>query len=271
MLYEREYMRTCITIAMLTYLIMSTLTLYSKPSKPKKKEAYVRFDNELTYQTHCCPICYCPQDFVVTAIDELSNKPIGFISAESYRAMIYDTVFFKDYSSQENGFNEENGLINESKYTIKPEWKDRTYKVLYTETICKDRDHNAYGTCEIIVEKHNIITDVKEPISLYWLDKKNIKSEFTYERCDSDSILHILDFDGLNGFSIEGYGVNISVTILHDGETTPYSQQTFNLNGKLVKKLKLKTEQQYGTWDIIITHPNGVVKQYKIYRYSAAG
>lgn len=258
-------------ILLLIYISFFNDALHSKPSKPKMKEAYVRFDNELTYQTHCCPICYCPQDFVVTAIDELSNKPIGFISAESYRAMIYDTLFFKDYSSHENGFNEENGLINESKYIIKPEWKDRTHKVLYTETICKDRDHNAYGACEFIVEKHNMITDVKEPISLYWLDKRNIKSEFTYEGCDSDSILHILDFDGLNGFSIEGYGKGISITILHDDKETPYSHEAFNLNGKLVKKLKLKTEQQYGTWDIIISHPNGDVKQYTIYRYSAAG
>jgi len=269
MLYEREYMRTCITIAMLTYLILSTLTLHSKPSKTKKKEAYVRFDNELIYQTHCCPICYCPQDFVVTAIDELSNKPIGFISAESYRAMIYDTVFFKDYSSHQNGFNEETQLINESKYSIKPEWKNRTYKVLYTETICKDRDHNAYGTCEIIVEKHNMITDVKDPITYYWLDKRNTKHAFYMN--DSDKDTYIDNYDGLNGFSFEGFGNDISITILHNEEETPYSQQTFNLKGKLVKKLKLKTEEQYGVWDIIITHPNGLEKKFKIYRISAAG
>jgi len=243
--------------------------LHSKPSKPKKKEAYVRFDNELTYQTHCCPICYCPQDFVVTAIDELSNKPIGFISAESYRAMIYDTVFFKDYSSHQNGFNEETQLINESKYSIKPEWKDRTYKVLYTETICKDRDHNAYGTCEIIVEKHNMITDVKDPITYYWLDKRNTKHAFYMN--DSDKDTYIDNYDGLNGFSFEGFGNDISITILHNEEETPYSQQTFNLKGKLVKKLKLKTEEQYGVWDIIITHPNGLEKKFKIYRISAAG
>jgi len=243
--------------------------LHSKPSKPKKKEAYVRFDNELTYQTHCCPICYCPQDFVVTAIDELSNKPIGFISAESYRAMIYDTVFFKDYSSHQNGFNEETQLINESKYSIKPEWKDRTYKVLYTETICKDRDHNAYGTCEIIVEKHNMITDVKDPITYYWLDKRNTKHAFYMN--DSDKDTYIDNYDGLNGFSFEGFGNDISITILHNEEETPYSQQTFNLKGKLVKKLKLKTEKQYGIWDIIITHPNGLEKKFKIYRISAAG
>jgi len=243
--------------------------LHSKPSKPKKKEAYVRFDNELTYQTHCCPICYCPQDFVVTAIDELSNKPIGFISAESYRAMIYDTVFFKDYSSHQNGFNEETQLINESKYSIKPEWKGRTYKVLYTETICKDRDHNAYGTCEIIVEKHNMITDVKDPITYYWLDKRNTKHAFYMN--DSDKDTYIDNYDGLNGFSFEGFGNDISITILHNEEETPYSQQTFNLKGKLVKKLKLKTEEQYGVWDIIITHPNGLEKKFKIYRISAAG
>jgi len=243
--------------------------LHSKPSKPKKKEAYVRFDNELTYQTHCCPICYCPQDFVVTAIDELSNKPIGFISAESYRAMIYDTVFFKDYSSHQNGFNEETQLINESKYSIKPEWKNRTYKVLYTETICKDRDHNAYGACEFVVEKHNIITDVKDPITYYWLDKRNTKHAFYMN--DSDKDTYIDNYDGLNGFSFEGFGNDISITILHNEEETPYSQQTFNLKGKLVKKLKLKTEKQYGIWDIIITHPNGLEKKFKIYRISAAG
>lgn len=262
-------MKNCFFLGLLIFLQCSTLTLHSKPSKPKKKEAYVRFDNEITYQTHCCPMCYCPQDFVVTAIDELSNKPIGFISAESYRAMIYDTVFFKDYSSQENGFNEDTQLINESKYSIKPEWKDRTYKVLYTETICKDRDHNAYGICEFIVEKHNIITDVKDPITFYWIDKRNTKHAFDMN--DSDKDTYIDNYNGLNGFSFDGYGKGISITILHDEEETPYSQQTFNLNGKLLKKLKLKTEKQYGIWDIIITHPNGLEKKFKIYRISAAG
>jgi len=258
-------------IFLLIYISFFNGALHSKPSKPKMKEAYVRFDNELTYKTHCCPICYCPQDFVVTAIDELSNEPIGFISAEAYRALIYDTVFFKDYSSHEIGFNEETQLINESKYSIKPEWKDRTYKVLYTETICKDREHNAYGECEFVVEKHNIITDVKDPITFYWIDKRNTKHAFDYDMCDSDSSLYIFDYQGLNGFSFEGYGKGISITILHDEEETPYSQQTFNLNGKLLKKLKLKTEKQYGIWDIIITHPNGLEKKFKIYRISAAG
>lgn len=260
------------TILAIVFLMFNCPTeAFTKPSKPKKKEAYVRFDNELTYQTHCCPICYCPQDFIVTAVNVQNGKPIGFISAESYREMIYDTLFFKDYSSHENGFNEENGLINESKYTIKPEWKDHTYKVLYTETICKDRDHNAYGACEFVVEKHNIVTDVKDPITFYWIDKRNTKHIFDYDMCASDSSLYIFDYQGLNGFSFEGFGNDISITILHDEEETPYSQQTFNLKGKLVKKLKLKTEQQYGTWDIIITHPNGLEKKFKIYRISAAG
>lgn len=258
------------TILAIVFLMFNCPTeAFTKPSKPKKREAYIRFDNELNHQTHCCPICHCPPDYIITAIDVINNKPIGFISAQSFRSMIYDTLFFKDYSSHENGFHEETQLINESKYSIKPEWKDRTYKVLYTETICKDKDHNAYGGCEFIVEKHNTINDVKEPITFYWIDKRNTKHIF--DMYDSDGDFYIDNYDGLNGFSFEGYGKGISITILHDEEETPYSQQTFNLNGKLVKKLKLKTEEQYGIWDIIITHPNGVEKKYKIYRISAAG
>jgi hypothetical protein len=95
--------------------------------------------------------------------------------AEEFRSKYYDTIYYKDYTDSELGFNEESQKVIDSKFTIKHEYKGRIQKVLYTETMCREIDHTVYGSCEGIVEKHNAITEVKEPIKIFELDKKNKK------------------------------------------------------------------------------------------------
>jgi hypothetical protein len=114
----------------------------------------------------------------MSGTDVKTNNHIDFVLAEELRGKYYDTVYYKDYTNSELGFNEESQKVIDSKFTIKPEYKGRIQKVLFTETTCREIDHTFYGSCEGIVEKHNTITEVQEPIKIFVLDKKNKKYDF---------------------------------------------------------------------------------------------
>jgi hypothetical protein len=243
----------------------------TKKPKPKKKEAYIVLDSIIDYKKWCCAICDCPPDIIMSGFDAKTKKSIGFINAESYRDQFYERLLHNDYSQLENGFNEETQTIIESKYAVKPEFKDRVFKVKYTETMCREVDHNAYGSCEGNVELHNTIDSIQEPITLYWLDKKNRKNEFSFDHEGSDSELHIIDFNGLNGFQFEGYEKGITISIIRDSDVEYFKQDIPVFDRTLVKKLGLKMDQQHGLWEIYITKPNVYQRKFIIQRIPAAG
>jgi hypothetical protein len=106
---------------------------------------------------------------------------------------------------------------------------------------------------------------------LYWLDKKNRKNEFKFDHAGSDSVFHIVDFNGLNGFQFEGYEKDITISIIRDSDVEYFKQDIPVFDRTLVKKLGLKMDQQHGLWEIYITKPNVYQRKFIIYRIPAAG
>lgn len=265
-------LRILFSILFCSYIltVQPTFSKISKVPKPKKKETFMRFDDELVYNKYCCGFCFCPPEIILSGTDVKTNNRIGFVLAEEFRSKYYDTVYYKDYTNSELGFNEESQNNIESKFSIKPEYKGRTHKVVYTEKMCRESDHTAYGTCEGIVEKHNTITDVKEPITLYILDKKHKKNDF-FESGNFDTGFHVTDETGFNGFSLEGYGNNIEVTVVQNDDTIRYQKSNINLDGKLLIKISLPVIEQYGRWVLKIKNNQGDEIVYKIFRYDYAG
>jgi hypothetical protein len=206
----------------------------------------------------------------MSGTDVKTNNSIGFVLAEELRGKYYDTVYYKDYTNSELGFNEESQKVIDSKFRIKPEYKGRIQKVLYTETMCRESDHTAYGTCEGIVEKHNAITDVKDPLTIYILDKKSKKIDF-FEYGDLDMGFDVTDWRGFKGFSLEGYGKNIEITLVQNDDIIRYQKSNINIDGKLLIKISLPVIEQYGRWLLKIKNNQGDEKVYKIVRYDYAG
>ncbi len=255
-----------------TYIltVQPTFSKTSSTPKPKKKESFIRFDDELIYTKHCCQFCFCPPEIIMSGTDVKTNNHIGFVLAEELRGKYYDTVYYKDYTNSELGFNEESQKVIDSKFTIKPEYRGRIQKVLFTETTCRESDHTAYGTCEGIVEKHNAITDVKDPLTIYILDKKSKKIDF-FESGDLDMGFHLTDWRGFKGFSLEGYGKNIEITLVQNDDIIRYQKSNINIDGKLLIKISLPVIEQYGRWLLKIKNNQGDEIVYKIFRYDYAG
>ena len=252
------------------FTVQPTYSKISKAPKPKKKESFIQFDDELEYTKYCCQWCFCPPEIIISGTDVKTNKRFGFVLAEEFRSKFYDTVYYKDYTNSELGFNEESQKVIDSKFTIKPEYKGRTHKVLFTETTCREIDHNVYGSCEGIVEKHNAIIEVKEPITIFVLDKKNKKYD-NFETGYTEDGFHITDITGFNGFSLEGYGKNIEITVVQNDDTIRYQKSNINLDGKLLIKISLPVIEQYGRWVLKIRNNQGDEIVYKIFRYDYAG
>ena len=252
------------------FTVQPTFSKISKDSKPKKKESFIQFDDELKYTVYFPEICFCPPKIIISGTDVKTNKLLCFVMAEEFRSKYYDTVYYQDYSNSELGFNEESQKVIDSKFTIKSEYKGRIQKVLYTETICREIDHNGYGSCEGIVEKHNTITEVKESITIFVLDKKN-KKYTIFETGYTEDGFHITDITGFNGFRLEGYGKNIEITVVQNDDTIRYQKSNINLDGKLLIKISLPVIEQYGRWVLKIKNNQGDEIVYKIFRYDYAG
>lgn len=250
--------------------VQPTFSKLSKTPKTKKKESFIQFDDELECNKYCCEFCFCPPEIILSGTDVKTNNRIGFVLAEELRSKYYDTVYYKDYTNSELGFNEESQNKIESKFSIKPEYKGRTHKVLFTETTCRESDHTAYGSCEGIVEKHNAIIEVKEPITIFVFDKKNKKMEYLESDFNDDG-MPLEDWRGFKGFSLEGYGKNIEITVIQNDDTIRYQKSNINLDGKLLIKISLPVIEQYGRWVLKIRNNQGEEIVYKIFRYDYAG
>ena len=64
------------------FTVQPTYSKISKAPKPKKKESFIQFDDELEYTKYCCQWCFCPPEIIISGTDVKTNKRFGFVLAE---------------------------------------------------------------------------------------------------------------------------------------------------------------------------------------------
>ena len=73
---------------------------------------------------------------------------------------------------------------------------------------------------------------------------------------------HVTDLRGFKGFSLEGYGKNIEITLVQNDDIIRYQKSNINIDGKLLIKISLPVIEQYGRWDLKIKNNQGDEKVY---------